>query len=223
MGQEARDLNRDSQNSSTAAEIKQFPEKGGVNTGLIIARAKAIITDPAGTWPKIAEAPESTASIFKNYILVMAAIPPVCMFIGSGLFGSMSTGAALTMAIVQYVMSLAVMFVGSYVIQFLSPKFEGSGDQTQALKLLAYSYTPAYLAGVLNIIPVLSIIGALISLYGIYLFAVGANPVLGIPQERKVGFTVASVVCILVMSLILGMIAGALFVSSMVTRGMMMG
>src|SRR5690606_29187893 len=53
----------------------------------LIARIKAILTTPKTEWPVIAAESETVAGLYKNYILVLAAIPAVMGFIKSSIIG----------------------------------------------------------------------------------------------------------------------------------------
>ena len=48
----------------------------------VIERAKDMILKPAETWPVIEAEPASVASIYKECLVILVAIPAVCKFIG---------------------------------------------------------------------------------------------------------------------------------------------
>ena len=43
----------------------------------IVARVKAILTTPKTEWPVIATEPETVKGLYLNYIVILAAIPPL--------------------------------------------------------------------------------------------------------------------------------------------------
>ena len=53
----------------------------------IIQRAQDILLKPKATWPQIAAEPASVASIFQQWLLILAAIPALASFIGLSLLG----------------------------------------------------------------------------------------------------------------------------------------
>jgi hypothetical protein len=59
------------------------------------------------------------------------------------------------------------------IINALAPSFDGQKDSAQAFKVAVYSYTPAWVAGVLQILPLLGILAVLGGLYGLYLLYLG--------------------------------------------------
>jgi Yip1 domain len=146
----------------------------------------------------------------------LAAIGPVAGFVGSQLFGigvfsdaGPQVSIGLTIALTSFIMAIVSLIVVSLIADFLAPKFDGQSNRTQALKLVAYSMTPGWIAGVLNILPGLGLVALLASLYGIYLFYKGASPLLKVPEAKAGGFTVVTVVCNLIVSLVLGSLFAA--------------
>lgn len=181
-----------------------------------------ILTKPKEEWPVIATEPETFNRLFVGYVVPLAAIPVVCGLIGSLLFVGVlgirvGFGFALGSAILQYVFALAGVYISSLVIQKLAPTFKSEGDMTQALKLVAYSMTPAWIAGVLHLLPVLGILVILAGLYGIYLFYLGVSPVMRTPQEQVIPYMVVSALVVIVISIILGLIAGSLSAAMFLT------
>lgn len=186
----------------------------------LIEKAKAILLKPAEEWPKIEAEPASVSQIFKSYAIPLAAIGPVCSFIGGQIFGYGAFGfsyrpglmSALGMAIVSYVMTLVGLFVLMLIANFLAPRFGGQEDQARAFKLVAYSMTAAWAAGVFGLIPALSFLG-LAGLYSIYLFYVGAPIIMKVPQDKASSYTavtfVAAIILYFVVAGVTGAIAGA--------------
>jgi hypothetical protein len=149
----------------------------------------------------------------------------VCGFLGSLVFTSpfgyrAGFGVALGSAILGYVFSLAGVYISALVIQKLAPTFRSDGDLTQALKLVAYSMTPMWVAGVLYLIPLLGILVFLAALYGIYVFYLGVRPTMRTPEDQVIPYMVVSALVVIVISVVLGVIAGlitaAMFVTSRV-------
>jgi hypothetical protein len=182
-----------------------------------------VLTQPATEWPVIAAEPADVASLYRDYIVILAAIPAVCTLIGVGLMGSplMGTyalGFAVRMAIVQYVSALIGAYVAAFIIEKLAPNFGSSGNTAQALKLVAYASTPVWLAGVLNLIPVLAMLTLLAALYAIYLFYLGLAPVMKTPADKVVPYMIVSAIVIVLVYVCVGAIIGAIAGVSMYGR-----
>src|SRR5215470_16435178 len=145
-------------------------------------RAKGILLHPAKEWTVIAGEPVDNRGLFLGYAAPLAAIGPIASWLGHSiigvsvpLFGTVRTPFAtgLLFAIVTYALVLAGVFVVGLIIDALAPSFGGEGNQGQAMKCAVYSYTPAWLAGVLYLFPMLSPLVLVASLYGIYLCYLG--------------------------------------------------
>lgn len=198
--------------------------KGAINVAALIERAKAIITQPKDIWTTIKAEPATLKDIFTGWVLPMAAIPAVCTLIGQVLFGyqtpfgtiKISIGSAITQAIATYLITVLFTFVAAFIADKLAAMFNGSSSYLNAYKLVTYAAAPAYAAGVLSLIPWLGIIGGLISLYSIYVLYQGINTMLGVPEEKRLIFFVAFVVCGFIASLILGMLFGGMMIASSV-------
>ena len=173
----------------------------GIDLNAIIERCRKIITDPIGTWPEIRDEATTIESIYKNYLVYLAAIPAVAMFLGHifkrNVFGNLFSN------LLTYALILGMVYIGAMIIEFLAPKFEGGASRTESFKLLAYSMTPAMLGGVFNLIPILSIIGALAGLYGAYLFYLGIEPLVRVSGSKRIGFILAFVGCSIIINLAL--------------------
>ena len=181
-------------------------------------RVVKIVTSPKTEWPVIASETTDVMSLYKGYIIPLAAIPVIATFIGMTVFGvnalivhyRVPVGTALTNAILSYVLMLAGMYLSALVIDWLAPKFQSEHSLIQALKLVAYSLTPMWIAGVLNIVPALGIIGGLIGLYGIYLFYLGMTPMMKTPQNQIIPYMVVSLIVIVVVQIIVGVVVTAI-------------
>ena len=53
----------------------------------LIARVKAILFTPKTEWPVIAGEPATTADLYRNYIMILAAIPAIFGFLKFSLLG----------------------------------------------------------------------------------------------------------------------------------------
>ena len=58
----------------------------------LVERAMEIVLKPKETWAVIAGEQSSIASIYKNYLVYLAAIPPIAAFIGLSLIGAGAFG-----------------------------------------------------------------------------------------------------------------------------------
>src|SRR6185436_20361770 len=101
-------------------------------------------------------------------------------------------------------------YVAAVVIEWLAPKFKSSGSRLDALKLVAYSCTPAWLAGIFALVPLLGILVLVGLIYAFYLFYVGLPHLMKTPADQIAIYMVASAVVIIVLNFALGSIATSL-------------
>ena len=177
----------------------------------LIDRARNVILTPKSEWTIIDGEETTTAELFRSYIAILAAIPVLARLLRGFVFGY-SLGPLGTMrigffggiggAIVHYLLSLAIVYAASLIVSYLAPNFGGLKDDLKALKLTAYSYTPAWVAGVFGLIPGIHFLGIL-GLWSLYVFFVGAPQLLKIPPEKAAIFTGAVVVATIVLALAL--------------------
>jgi len=194
-----------------SGESHMLPEERNRGVQGITARIKAILTTPKTEWPVIAQETAPAGDVFTGYVMPLAAIGPVAMLIGSRHFGIGS-------AILSYVLGLAAVLVMSLLVEQLSPKFGGKQSRSAAFRLIAYSGTAGWLAGIFNLIPGLGLLTIIGGLYGLYLFYLGSGPMLAIPQDKRVVFIVVVAIVAFFLSMVIG-----LFVGSILGIGGMMG
>lgn len=169
----------------------------------LIERAKNILLTPAAEWEKIKNETYTPADLFTKYAVILAAIPAVVGFIGNvavgyslGMLGRirLPIGNALLWAILTYVLSLAGAFLFAFVLDALAPSFGGSKDLNAYLKIVIFSMTASWLAGVLYIIPSLATIAMIAGFYGIYLLYLGIKICRDIPADKLMGFIIVSII-----------------------------
>lgn len=181
----------------------------------LVERVKGIILDPSAEWRKIEPESGDAVYLFTNYVAILAAIPAITGLIGHLIIGTPFMFALIT-AIIGYVLAFVVTYLVALLVNALASTFGGRSDMPSALKVTVYSYTPAWVAGIFSIIPFLGIIGMLLGLYGIYLLYLGLPVLMKCPKDRAVLYTVAIVVCAIIISLVLGALIGLLFLRSLV-------
>lgn len=183
----------------------------------IVQRAKNILLQPKAEWPVIAAEPATVKSIYVPYVLVLAAIGPICLLIGGGGLGffRFSTSWVLKTAIWQYCMSLISIAVLAFIINALATTFASQKDQTQAFKTAAYAYTASWIAGIGALLGFLGgLIGLAGAIYSLYLLYLALPHTMKTPPEKATGYTVVIVVVAIVLSLVLASIGSAVLIGS---------
>ena len=114
----------------------------------LIDRLKGILLEPRNEWPKIAAEAATPQSIYTGWVMIFAAIGPLALLLTVGVGG-------IKFAIGAYIMALIITFIPALLVDALAPTFGGTKDFVAALKLSAYSYTAAWIAGIFNLLGML--------------------------------------------------------------------
>jgi Yip1 domain len=185
----------------------------------LIDRVKNIILTPKTEWPVIDRESGDMKFLFVNYVAILTAIPAICGFIGTSIVGfnipgmgtmRMPVASGLGNAIVGYLLTFVIVYAVAFIADMLAPTFSGRRNFPSALKLVVYSYTPAWLCGIFFLIPGLRFL-TILGLYGLYLLWLGLPVLMKSPQEKSLAYAAAIVVCAVVIGIVFGLIQGALF------------
>ncbi|BDQ03358.1 Yip1 family protein [Ignavibacterium sp.] len=194
----------------------------------IFERAKNILISPKTEWEVIKNEQSTVADLFTKYALILALIPVIAGFIGQSLvgislgpFGSFKVPIVngLIYAVLYYVLTLAGIYLVAFVVDALAPSFGAQKDMVSSLKVVVYSYTAAWVAGIFQILPMLAIL-SILGLYSLYLLYLGLNIVKGSPSDKVVGYTVVVVIITIVVYFIIGAIVGAIALGGLMMSGM---
>ncbi|CAN5157353.1 hypothetical protein BH10PSE4_BH10PSE4_20970 [soil metagenome] len=183
----------------------------------LVGRAKRLLLTPTSEWERIDTEPATIKGLYVGYVCILAAIPPIASLIGGQLFGHGMFGIhvkpalvpLIVSALVAYGLSLLSVFILALIVDALAASFDGQKDRLQAFKVAAYSYTAAWVFGVLGVFPPLTMIAALASLYGLYLLYTGLPKLMKAPKEKALGYTAVTVICAIVLSIVVGVIVAS--------------
>ena len=184
----------------------------------LVDRAKNLLLSPAKEWEVIKGETWTTAELFTKYAIILAAIPAVAGLLGYSFFGlsygfgaiKLGFGTSLTWAILTYILSLVGVFVLGFIINALAPSFGSTKDMVASLKVAVFSSTPGWVAGILNIFPVLSILVVIASIYGLVLLYMGLERVKSVPKDKMVGYFVVVLIAAIVVYVIIGVVVGGI-------------
>lgn len=178
-------------------------------------RIKNILLKPKEEWQVIDTESTTVADLYKGYIVPLAAIGPVASIIGFSVIGMslpfvgtwrVPVTTAISSAVVQYALSLVGVYGVALIVDALASTFSGQKNILQALKVITYAYTAAWLAGIFTIIPALSILG-IVGLYSLYLLYLGLPVLMKVPQDKAIGYTIAVTIVTIVVFVIIGAVS----------------
>ena len=179
----------------------------------LVARARNMLTAPKAEWPVIAGESTGTAELYSGYVAPLAAIAPVAAIVGNLLFGGhLGFNESIVAGIISFVMALVGVYVIARIASKIAPSFGGKDDLAQGLKLVAYAYTAAWIAGVFGLIPALAVLSIIGGIYSLYLLYTGASVMMGVPRERALGYTAVVILIAIAVYLLIGFIVGSVVV-----------
>jgi hypothetical protein len=192
----------------------------------LVDRAKNIILTPQTEWQVIAAEEPSIVQIITGYVIPLALIPAVASIIGWGVIGRgiTSFNFGIASGIVAFGVAILSVYLAAYVIDFLAPNFGSQKNLGRAMQLVAYSSTPGWVAGVLNIVPVIGWLAMLASLYGLYLLYLGLPQMMKTPQDKVPVYLIVAIIVVIVAYVIIGGVLNAILfgifgVSALATMG----
>ncbi|HEV7359363.1 MAG TPA: Yip1 family protein [Steroidobacteraceae bacterium] len=165
----------------------------------------------------IAPEPTTISQLYAGYVMPLAVLAALLGFVRMSVLGvntafgggfRMPIGSGLTYTVMIFVSALIGVFIVGFIINALAPTFSGQRDQRQALKVAAYSLTPAMLSSVLALSPILAtLLQLLAGLYGIYVLYLGLPVVMQSPKEKAFGYTVSVVICTILLGIVFAVLS----------------
>jgi hypothetical protein len=182
-----------------------------INT--IVDRAKNVVMNPQETLEAAKDEQPSMQDLI-IYVAIVAVPTLIGIMIGYGAVGVSAFWVpfrvpmhwAVLWGILQYAFSIIGVIVFGYVVNMLAPNFSSRQDQIQATKLVAYAATPGLLAGILYIIPSISILVFLAGLYGLYILYLGIPVFMETPEDKRLIYLIVSIVVYIVIMAVVGWI-----------------
>jgi len=182
-------------------------------------RVQDILLRPKDTWPIIRDEASTIKDLTKSYAAVLAVVPALAGFIGTVFIGHTFMGVryrttranGFAQGLVSYAVSIASIYIIAYMLNALAPRFESRKNFLQAFKLVVYSWTASWVAGILLLIPSFSWLAILGSLYSLYLFYTGLPLLMETPGERLVVYFLVVVALSIVVTAFIGATVALIF------------
>ncbi len=194
----------------------------------LVERAKNLCLAPRNEWTVIAGESPGTGALIARYVLPLAAVSAVAGLVGGSIVGRslpflgtyrVPFSSGLALGVYQLVMAVVGVLVLAFIINALAPTFGGQRDGNQALKVAAYSYTPAWIAGILTVLPGLGVLALLGALYGLYLLYLGLPRLMKNPEARSLGYTAVVVVCAVVLAVVVAVVGARITAPALMGSG----
>ncbi|HRR08506.1 MAG TPA: Yip1 family protein [Rhodothermales bacterium] len=187
----------------------------------LVDRAKNILLSPKAEWEVIDGESSNMSSLIVSYALPLIVLGALAGAIGSSVFGvtlifigtvKIPLLQSMITAAVGIAVAVLMLYILSFVVNFLAPNFGGEKNDNQAAKLVVYASTAGWVAQIFGIIPavggIMSFVGAI---YGIYLYYLGLPALMKNPQDKTIVYMiVVAIVAIVINMVFTGMIVGAI-------------
>lgn len=184
---------------------------------MLLSHAWGLFTHPDSEWDEIRRERTTVSSFYVGYIMLMAAVPPVCGLIGSTLIGwqfgdgaavRLTLASALPISILFYLAILAGIYVIGRTIHWMAKNFDADIDLPHSIAFAAYTATPMLLCGLMGLYPIIwlnMLVGLLALAYTVYLLYEGMPILARIPKEKA--FLLSSSVLTVGMVTLVGVMA----------------
>lgn len=167
---------------------------------MLLNHAFGLFTHPDSEWADIRREHEPPIRLYVTYVLLLAAIGPVCAYISTAYFGwsigsdqviKLAQASALQLSVLTYLAMLVGVFALGYAINWMARTYGAREEPNAAygVALAAYSCTPLFLAGFALLYPVPwfnALVFLAAAVYGAYLMYDGLPIVMQIPKEQAV-------------------------------------
>jgi hypothetical protein len=174
----------------------------------LVDRVKKLMLQPKSEWQVIDGETHTVQGLYTGYVMILAAIPAICTFIGLSVVGAgiiripMEHGAV--MLVMQYVGALASVYILALIIDALAPSFGSTKNFMQALKIAAFVPTASWIGGVFGIIPALAIISLLFALYSLYQLFIALPMLMKTPSDKAIIYFIVVLIVAIVVSVVIG-------------------
>ncbi len=170
---------------------------------MFIQHIIGLFTNPVVEWEKIRER-HANGNAGVGFIFILAAIPAISGYIGTTQVGwrigvgepvRITGDSAVAIAIIFYLAMIVGTFTIGWVIHLMGKAYELEKPLPLCIALAAYTATPLFLIGIMEIYPVLwlnMLMGLPALGYTVYLLYSGLPIMMQIPAER--GFLYSSAV-----------------------------
>lgn len=183
-----------------------------------------ILFNPAAEWEAIKLQPISINEMFTKYAALLALIPSIAGFIGYSFFGismdivtiRVPIARAMVWAILTYILTLGSLFLNGYIIDALAPSFGASKNLEESMKVSVFSGTAALVVSIFTMLPVLSFMSLLGTVYTFVLLYLGLKIVKNPPAQKLTGYFLVSLLIMVIIYFVAGMLAGLVITAGLI-------
>lgn len=183
---------------------------------MVLKHVLGIMLNPSKEWLEIRDENTTMSEVYLQHVLFLAAIPPICAFIGATQLGwivgdnvhRLTAASTAPMAFGFYLASLLGVYVMGRAIFWMSETYGAGASLDKCVVLSAYMITPMFVCGLIALFPVpwiILVVGLVAVGYTVYLIYTGIPIVMGIDKDQ--GFLFASAVLTVGLCTLVGVMA----------------
>lgn len=177
----------------------------------LITRVKNLLLSPAAEWTIIRKEQLAAVLVYLKYVVWVAALTPLGFLLE---FFRLPVPLNFRAAFLSYIILLIAVEGTANLTYLLAPTFSSYKDLHRALKLVAFGFTPVYVAGLLLFVPLFGKILWLLGIvYAAYLIHLGLPPVLATPADKAFPFMLTIVAIFVAFLFLLALLTDAVFAS----------
>jgi hypothetical protein len=171
---------------------------------MVLQHVWGLFTNPKREWVAIRDDECTIGKCYAVHVLILAAIPAISGFIGTTQFGwqigagdpiKLALDSAAIIAVLYYLAMIVGVYSIGWMIHWMGETYGADAALSQCVVLAAYTATPLFLIGIMELYPVLwlnMVLGIPALAYTVYLLYTGVPIMMGISEER--GFLFSSAV-----------------------------
>jgi hypothetical protein len=171
---------------------------------MVLQHVWGLFINPKREWEAIRDDECTIGKCYAIHVLILAAIPAISGFIGTTQFGwqigagdpvKLTVQSAGLIAVIYYLAMLVGVYSLGWMIHWMGETYDAKVQLSQCVVLAAYTATPLFLIGLMELYPVLwinMVLGIPALAYTVYLLYSGVPIMMGISEDR--GFLFSSAV-----------------------------
>ena len=171
---------------------------------MVLKHIWGLFVSPKREWESIRDDGCTLGKCYAAHVMILAAIPAISGFIGTTQFGwqigagdpvKLTAESAGMIAVLYYLAMLIGVYAIGWMIHWMGSTYGADVPLSQCVVLAAYTATPLFLIGLMELYPVLwvnMVVGIVALAYTVYLLYTGVPVMMGISEDR--GFLFSSAV-----------------------------
>lgn len=167
-------------------------------------RIKYIILNPGRAWDAISSENRPIRYVKGSFFFPLIILVAISAFLGSILFVHTGISAIYSVMVgIKYFLVLYIaIYATSYIFKEITNYLKLGDDFTVAFKIITYSVSPFLICQILSRLFESFIFVNILSLFGLYIFWIGAEKMLNPPEDQKIPLLVSAVVVFIAVFLI---------------------